>query len=93
MISKNPDRGYRTALPVRESLLQFQDRFQLDLVIAENALTIPMHIPLGLATTDWLSETKIPAIAHHHDFYWERERFQGEGVLPLLKYAFPPSNF
>jgi len=34
-----------------------------------------MHIPLGLALTEFLAETSLPCIAHHHDFYWERERF------------------
>lgn len=73
------------------SLESFGEQFQLDLVVAQNALTIPMQVPLGLALADWLRTREIPAIAHHHDFYWERERFTGAGVLPYLEEAFPPS--
>jgi len=34
-----------------------------------------LNIPLGLALTEFIAETCIPTIAHHHDFYWERDRF------------------
>ena len=52
-------------------LHEFIDQFDIDLLIAENVLTIPMHIPLGLALTETIAETQIPTIAHNHDFYWE----------------------
>lgn len=76
---------------LRQALEDFGNRFHLDLIVAQNALTIPMQIPLGLALKDWLAEKKVPAIAHHHDFFWERERFRGGGVQPFLDEAFPPS--
>jgi hypothetical protein len=61
-------------------LHQFIDRFSIDLLIAENALTIPLHIPLGLSLAETIAETEIPTIAHHHDFYWERNRFAINGL-------------
>jgi glycosyltransferase involved in cell wall biosynthesis len=48
-----------------------------------------MHIPLGLAVTQLLSETHIPAIAHHHDFYWERTRFSVNAANDYLDMCFP----
>ncbi len=62
----------------------------IDLLISENALTIPMNIPLGLALTEFLAETNMPAIGHHHDFYWERERFLITSCPDYLSTAFPP---
>jgi len=57
----------------------------------ENALAIPMHIPLGLALTDVIAETGIPSIAHHHDFYWERPRYLPlNGNKTYIHRAFPP---
>ena len=56
-------------------LHEFIKKFHIDLLIAENALTIPLHVPLGLALTETIAETQIPTIAHHHDFFWERVRF------------------
>jgi glycosyltransferase involved in cell wall biosynthesis len=49
-----------------------------------------MHIPLGIAITEFLYETGIPAIAHHHDFYWERDRFSINAVSDYLDASFPP---
>jgi glycosyltransferase involved in cell wall biosynthesis len=50
-----------------------------------------MHVPLGLAVTEVLAETGIPAIAHHHDFAWERERFTVTSGPDYLAAAFPPT--
>jgi glycosyltransferase involved in cell wall biosynthesis len=60
------------------------------LIIPENALTIPVNIPLGIAITEFIAETGIPTIAHHHDFYWERDRFLINGCQDYLNKAFPP---
>ena len=69
----------------------FIDQFKIDLLIVENALTIPIHIPLGLALSEVIAETEIPTIAHHHDFYWERDRFSTNAVNDYLRMAFPPN--
>ncbi|MEQ1839955.1 MAG: glycosyltransferase family 4 protein, partial [Verrucomicrobiales bacterium] len=72
------------------ALDKFCDHFAIDLLIPQNAITIPMNLPLGLAVTDFIEASGIPTIAHHHDFYWERERFAGKAVQPYLDRAFPP---
>jgi glycosyltransferase involved in cell wall biosynthesis len=72
------------------TLYEYVDRFDLTLLVIQNALTIPMHVPLGIAITEFLQETEIPAIAHHHDFYWERGRFQNSAAADYLDMAFPP---
>ncbi|MBL0713164.1 MAG: glycosyltransferase family 4 protein [Desulfosarcina sp.] len=79
----------RAALKIR--LDHFIDRFRIDFLIVENALTIPMHIPLGLALTEIIAERAMPAILHHHDFYWERARYAENGVADFLRTAFPPA--
>jgi len=68
----------------------FIDRFDIDLLVVQNALAIPMHIPLGLALTEVIAETCIPTIAHHHDFYWERSRYLVNGSNTYFNTAFPP---
>jgi glycosyltransferase involved in cell wall biosynthesis len=82
---------HRIRLEIKESLFKFKEKFKIDLVIIENAVTIPMHIPLGLAITEFIAETGIHAIGHHHDFSWERERFIVNCVNDYIKMAFPPS--
>jgi glycosyltransferase involved in cell wall biosynthesis len=72
-------------------LHEFIKQFDIDLLIAENALTIPLHVPLGLALTETIAETQLPTIAHHHDFYWERVRFSVNAVSDYIRMAFPPN--
>ncbi len=76
---------------LKGKLHEFRDSYKIDLIIPENALAIPMNIPLGMAITEFLAETGMPAVAHHHDFGWERKRFLINGVRDYLHYAFPPT--
>jgi glycosyltransferase involved in cell wall biosynthesis len=69
---------------------RFVDQYDIDVLVPQNALAIPMHIPLGLALADYIAETGMPTLAHHHDFYWERDRFARCAVPDVLERAFPP---
>ncbi|MEA1964305.1 MAG: glycosyltransferase family 4 protein [Candidatus Aerophobetes bacterium] len=75
---------------LKEKIYEFIKAFKIDILIPENAITIPLNIPLGIAITEVISETRIPTIAHHHDFFWERKRFLVNGVWDYLDMAFPP---
>ncbi|MGD8302390.1 MAG: glycosyltransferase family 4 protein [Desulfobacterales bacterium] len=81
---------YQLAIHLKDHLYEFVKKFDIDLIIPQNALTIPMNIPLGIALTEFIAETSIPTIAHHHDFYWERDRFMINAVSDYLRMAFPP---
>jgi glycosyltransferase involved in cell wall biosynthesis len=76
---------------LKTRIREFIAKFSIDLLVSENALTIPMHVPLGIAITEIIAETQIPTIAHHHDFYWERTRFFVNAVGDYLRMAFPPN--
>jgi glycosyltransferase involved in cell wall biosynthesis len=76
---------------LKSSIYQFIERFDLELLVPQNILAIPMHVPLGVAMTEVIAETGIPAIAHHHDFTWERERFTVTSGADYLAAAFPPT--
>jgi glycosyltransferase involved in cell wall biosynthesis len=75
---------------LKEPIRAFVRDFDIELLIIENALTIPLNIPLGLALTEFIAETAFPTIAHHHDFFWERKRFLVNCVWDYLNMAFPP---
>jgi glycosyltransferase involved in cell wall biosynthesis len=79
----------RSAL--KHQLHEFISAYSIDLLVAENALAIPMHVPLGLALTETIAETQLPTIAHHHDFFWERVRFSVNAVSDYIRMAFPPN--
>jgi mannosylglucosylglycerate synthase len=75
---------------LKDELYRFIEKFALEVLLPENILAIPMHVPLGLAMTEVIAETTYPVIAHHHDFAWERERFALNAVNDYLQAAFPP---
>lgn len=76
---------------LKDSIYRFIERYQIELLIPQNVLAIPMHVPLGLAVTEVIAESGIPTIAHHHDFTWERERFTITSAADYLAAAFPPT--
>ncbi len=75
---------------LKDELYRFIEKYQIEVLVPENILAIPMHVPLGLAMTEVIAETTLPVIAHHHDFAWERERFTLNAVNDYLQAAFPP---
>ncbi|MEQ8672162.1 MAG: glycosyltransferase family 4 protein [Aggregatilineales bacterium] len=96
-VFKNPDpapetfrRIYTVADTIRQSLEGFITQFNIDLIVPQNASTIPMNISLGVAIADVIKRTQIKTICHHHDFYWERERFVNNNIQDILDEAFPP---
>jgi glycosyltransferase involved in cell wall biosynthesis len=59
-------------------------------LLVENAWAIPMQLPLAVALRRLVEVSGLPAIGHHHDFWWERERFATCVVPDILEYALPP---
>ncbi len=81
----------RLAHHVQARLAQFVRAFGIQVLIVQNALAIPMHIPLAMGITWFLERNPLPTIAHHHDFFWERERFRTARLPGLLEAYFPPA--
>jgi glycosyltransferase involved in cell wall biosynthesis len=75
---------------LKTTLYDFVAKFGIGILIVENALCLPMHIPLGIALTHFIAETGFPTVAHHHDFHWERKRFSVNAVNDFLAMGFPP---
>ncbi|MGI9455803.1 MAG: glycosyltransferase [Aeoliella sp.] len=89
--AKLTDDIHRLARQLRNRLNKAIQQYQIDAVITENALTIPMNLPLGLAIVEAVQENIVGCVAHHHDFHWERDRFMINAVDDYLRYAFPPA--
>lgn len=86
---KLADEIYESADEIRAPLRHFIRVNRLNLIVVENALTIPMNLPLGISLTGLIAELGLDTIAHHHDFFWERQRFQSNNILDMLDTAFP----
>lgn len=75
---------------LKEHLIKFIAQYDLHVLLVENALSIPMNIPLALALTELIAESGIPTIAHHHDLFWERKRYLVNCVWDYINMAYPP---
>ncbi|MDG2122123.1 MAG: glycosyltransferase family 4 protein [Verrucomicrobiales bacterium] len=80
----------RFTAELKNEIRTFIRQHHIDVLIPQNILAIPMHVPLGLAVAEVIEEDNIPTIAHHHDFAWERERFTDTIGQDYLERAFPP---
>jgi glycosyltransferase involved in cell wall biosynthesis len=80
---------YDMADEIRAELEIFVDKYRIDIIVPQNAITIPMNISLGIAISDLIKRRRLKTLAHHHDFYWERERFINNGIQDILNEAFP----
>lgn len=83
------DEIYSIADEIRYPLRNFILSNDLDVIVVQNALTIPMNLPLGVCLTGLIAELGINTIAHHHDFFWERQRYQTNNIIKLLDTTFP----
>jgi glycosyltransferase involved in cell wall biosynthesis len=88
-IEKLIDEIYTMADEIRAPLRKFIRANHLDLLVVENALTIPMNLPLGICLTGLIAELGINTIAHHHDFHWDQQRYPSNTLLDMLDTAFP----
>ena len=59
---------------IKTELYKFARRFDLEILVIENAVTIPLNLPLGLAITEFIAETGYPTMRGNH-----RQR-EGAGV-------------
>jgi len=75
---------------LKDHLYAFIKKFNINILVPQNSLTIPLNIPLGIALTEVISEIRMPTIAHHHDFFWERQQFLKNAIWEYLNMAFPP---
>jgi mannosylglucosylglycerate synthase len=73
--------AYREELYGKAELIegQFRDFIadkHIDFLIPENVWSVAAHPSVAIALTHVMRDLNIPALAHNHDFYWERR----EGV-------------
>jgi hypothetical protein len=75
---------------IKQHLYQFIQTFDINILIVENALSLPLNIPLGLALTEVIAETGIVTLARHHDFAWEQPQYLCSPAEDYIRSSFPP---
>lgn len=59
---------------IYKKLLTWAREKRIELIISENASSLPAHLEMGIAVKNAIAKLGIPAITHDHDFAWERDQ-------------------
>jgi glycosyltransferase involved in cell wall biosynthesis len=81
----------RLAADLEQRIAEWLSAAGVEALVVQNAWAIPMQLPLGVALAHVARDTGLRAIAHNHDYWWERERFFTCVVPDVIEEAFPPA--
>ena len=83
---------YRISEGMAIQMFKWIMKNDIDLILVENASTLPAHLTMGMAIKQLVQHTGIPTVCHDHDFYWERgDRYNTPfpEVEKIVKDTFP----
>ena len=83
---------YRVSEGMAIQMFKWIMKNDIDLILIENASTLPAHLTMGMAIKQLVQHTGIPTVCHDHDFYWERgDRYKTPfpEVEKIVKDTFP----
>ncbi|KAL0232154.1 hypothetical protein PCE1_003150 [Barthelona sp. PCE] len=75
---------------IKREVITFIEENSIEYLILQNIFAIPMQVSLAIAIKQVLEETGLPGLAHNHDFFWERKRFDNPRDFNLIEAHFPP---
>lgn len=78
---------------IEQALLEIIRCRAIDVLIPNNILSLGWGLPAGIGFTNAIKKSKVKAICHHHDFYWERDLYANPNhkmIERILKDYFPP---
>ena len=61
-----------TANHVATAIFQWILDCRIDVILVENASSLPAHLSLGMGIRRCAERLDLPIVIHHHDFSWER---------------------
>ncbi len=81
-----------TANHVATAIFQWVVENHIDVLLVENASSLPAHLSMGMGIKRVAERLCIPVVIHHHDFYWERgDRYSSPfpEITQLVESTFP----
>ena len=87
------ERLERGAAVIERGIRRWLAEQRIEFLITQNSTTLPCHLTMGMALFRVLEDTGIAALAHDHDFHWERgDRYATRyaGVEDIIERCFPP---
>lgn len=80
---------------IEDALATFINTKKIDLLIFNNIWSVGLNLPAAVSLDRVCIRSALHAIAHHHDFYWERRgvcRSTCQPVESILEDYLPPHN-
>jgi glycosyltransferase involved in cell wall biosynthesis len=80
---------------IGSKLIKIIQENHIDLIIPNNIFSLGLHIPAALGFKQAIVDTQVKVMNHHHDFYWERSRYDNPTVNEINEYLnelFPYRN-
>jgi glycosyltransferase involved in cell wall biosynthesis len=78
---------YSKANVIQGKLRDFISDKQIDFLIPENVWSVAVHPSVAVALARVVRDLNIPALAHNHDFYWERREGVALTCAPAIEFA------
>lgn len=81
------------AIEDKLNYIQLSEKF--DHLLIHNVFSFGGHIAAAKAFAKWIKKLKIPTLATHHDFYWERKEYQtprNEYLHHYMQKFMPPKS-
>lgn len=80
---------------IEQKLKIIIERNKIDILIVNNIFSLGWNISAGIGFYHAIKKNNVKCICHHHDFYWEREKYS-KPTLPFIanyfKDYFPPKH-
>jgi len=80
---------------IRKKLGYIQEQENFDHVLIHNIFSFGGHIAAAKAFYKWIEKFKLPTLATHHDFFWERDEYHAPRSKYLENYMakfLPPES-
>ncbi len=78
---------------IKDKLIEIIHSEHIDCLVPNNIFSLGKSLPIAIGLLSAIEETGIYVVNHHHDFYWERDKYSRptcEFVASTLKNHFPP---
>ena len=85
----------RTAQVIEKKVIEIIKKRNIDIIVPNNIWSLGWGLPAAIGIYNAIKSTGIKAVAHNHDFYWERSKYENpttEYIKELLETYFPPKG-
>lgn len=80
------------AKKIEDKLRAKMHEHQIEMIIPNNVSSLGLNLAVGIAISNLIEGSTLKVLYHHHDFYWERERYShptSPKIKEILETYFP----